>query len=186
MEAGDGLTINTARHVWVGHCKFSMFSDGHFDIRYGSSAVTVSNNHIGGSNAYVCGGQHNFVSLVSGSQATFHDNYFDHVGGRNPKMTDSATVYLDDNDYESVSYFCTASNSSSQVLVENDYFYNSNYPHWVEGGALKATGNVYAGTTSATHLDSSGSVFTPPYSYTLESASALNTTVPSKAGPGKY
>jgi pectate lyase len=185
IEAGDGLTINTSHHIWVDHCKFSMISDGYLDIRYGSSAITVSNNHINGANVYVCGGQHNFVSLVSGSQATFHHNYFDHVGGRNPKVTDSATVHLYDNYYDTVSYFCIASNSSSQVLVENNYFYNSNYPHWVDGGALKAIGNVYAGTTSTSHRDSSGSVFTPPYSYTLEAASGLNTSIPAKAGPGK-
>jgi pectate lyase len=186
IEAGDALTINTSHHVWVDHCKFSMISDGYLDIRYGSSAVTVSNNVIDGANAYVCDGQHNFVSLVSDSQVSYHHNYFDHVGGRNPKATDSATVHLYNNYYNSVSYFCTAANSSAQVLVENNYYYNSNYPHWVDGGTIEASGNVYAGTTSATHRDSNGTVFNPPYAYTLESASSLNTTVPAKAGPGKY
>jgi pectate lyase len=63
-------------------------------IRHSSSAVTISNNHTNGANAYVCDGQHNFISLVSASQATVRHNYFNHVGARNPMVTDSAKVHL--------------------------------------------------------------------------------------------
>ncbi len=185
IEAGDGLTINTSHHVWVDHCSFSMISDGYADIRYGSSAVTLSNNHIDGRNSYVCGGQHNFVSLVSDSEVTYHNNYFDHVGGRNPKVTGASKVHLYSNYYDGVSYFCASSGTGAQLLVESNYYYNSRYPHWNEGGILEASGNVYAGTTSTSGRDTSGDAFTPPYAYTKATASTLNSSVPAGAGIGK-
>jgi pectate lyase len=185
IEAGDGLTINTAHHIWIDHCSFSMISDGFMDIRYTSSAITVSYNHIDGRNSYVCGGQHNFISLVSDSDVTYDHNYFDHVGGRNPKVTGVSRVHLYDNYYDSVSYFCASSGTSSQLLVQNNYYYNSRYPHWNEGGIIEASGNVYAGTTSTSGRDTNGDAFTPPYSYSLSSASTLNTSVPAGAGIGK-
>jgi pectate lyase len=185
IEAGDGLTINTSHHVWIDRCSFSNISDGYADIRYGSKAVTLSYNHIDGRNTYVCGGQHNFISLVSDSDVTFNNNYFDHVGGRNPKVTDVSRVHLYNNYYDSVSYFCASSGASSQLLVENNHYYNSRYPHWNEGGIIEASGNVYAGSTSTGGRDTSGDAFTPPYSYSKGSASALNSSVPAHAGIGK-
>ncbi|HSC86474.1 MAG TPA: RICIN domain-containing protein, partial [Polyangiaceae bacterium] len=186
IEAGDALTINTSHHVWIDHCRFSMISDGYADIRYNSSAVTLSHNVINGANPYVCGGQHNFVTLVTDSQVTYHHNYFDHVGGRNPKVDGSADVHIYNNYYDSVSYFCANSGTGSEVLVENNHYYNSRYPHWAAGGAIEASGNTYSGSTSTAGRDATGSVFNPPYSYSLESSSSLNSSVPAQAGIGKY
>ncbi len=184
VEAGDGVTINTSHHVWVDHCEFSMISDGYLDIRYGSSAVTVSHNHIVGKNSYVCGGQHHYISLVSDSQATFSHNYFDHPSGRNPKVSDDSQVHLYSNYYDGVTYFCASSGAGAEVLVEGNYYKDSRYPHWVDGGQIEASGNQYAGTTSADHRDSNANVFTPPYSYTLDTVGTLPQTVPAAAGPG--
>jgi pectate lyase len=185
IEAGDGLTINGSHHVWVDHCRFSMISDGYLDIRYGSSAITVSHNHMDGANPYVCDGQHHFVSLVTESQVTFKHNYWDHVGGRNPKVADSATVHAYNNHYDTVSYFCASSNSGAQVLLENNSYWNSRYPHWADGGTIQAAGNLYAGTTSTAGRDSNGTVAKPPYPYRLENATGLASTIPATAGPGK-
>jgi pectate lyase len=184
VEAGDGVTINSSHHVWVDHCEFSMISDGYLDIRYGSSAVTVSNNHIVGKNQYVCGGQHHYISLVSDSQATFHHNYFDHPSGRNPKVADDSQVHLYSNYYDGVTYFCANAGTGAEVLVEGNYYKDSRYPHWVDGGQIEASGNQYAGSTSADHRDSNANLPAPPYSYQLDAVSTLPTSVPAAAGPG--
>lgn len=184
IEAGDGLSINTSHHIWIDHCEFSMISDGYFDIRYDSSHVTLSYNHIVGQNEFICGGQHNFVSLVDNAPGvTFHHNYFDHPGGRNPKVGGTSQAHLYNNYYEGVSYFCSNSGAGSQVLVENNHFADSNRPHWKDGGLIEATGNVYTGTTSATYRDGGDDVFTPPYDYDLDPAAALSVSVPENAGP---
>jgi pectate lyase len=185
VEAGDGITINESHHVWVDHCELSMISDGYLDIRYGSSAVTVSHNRIVGKNQYVCGGQHHYISLVSDAEVTFNNNYFDHPSGRNPKVSDASKVHLYSNFYDSVSYFCTSSGAGSEILVEGNYYRDSRYPHWADGGSIEATKNQYAGTTSAEHRDSNGSVFDPPYAYELLDVSKLPQTIPASAGVGK-
>ena len=185
VEAGDGVTINGSHHVWVDHCELSMISDGFIDIRYASSAVTVSNTHIVGKNPFVCGGQHNYVSLVSDSQVTFSRDYFDHSGGRNPKVAGDSQVHVHSSYYEGISYFCASAAAGSQVLIEGNYYLDSRYPHWAEGGSIEATGNRYAGTTSSDHRDNNAKVFNPPYAYTLSDVAALPQAVPAAVGLGK-
>jgi pectate lyase len=183
IEAGDGITINSSHHVWVDHCAFSMISDGYLDIRYGSSAVTVSHNRIDGANSYVCGGQHNFVSLVSDSSVTYHHNVFDRVGGRNPKVTGTSQVHLYSNYYLGVSYFCASSGAGAALLVEGNYYQDSRYPHWAEGGSIEARGNQYGGTTSSAGRDDNADVFNPPYTYQIDTVSSLPQTLTGVAGP---
>jgi pectate lyase len=183
IEAGDGITVNGSKNVTIEHCELSMISDGYIDIRYGSSAVTVAHTHIVGKNPYVCGGQHHYISLVSDSEATFHHNYFDHSSGRNPKVSDTSRVHLYSNYYEGISYFCSSASAGSQILVEGNFFRDSRYPHWADGGSVEANGNQYAGSTSSEHRDDNADVFTPSYQYTLDDVASLPTSVPAQAGP---
>ena len=185
IEAGDGLTINTSHHVWVDHNFFSMISDGYMDIRFGSSAVTISNNHFDGANPFLCDGQHNFVTLVTDSEVTYDHNFFDHCGGRNPKVDGASNVHIYSNFYDSISFFCANSGVGSALLVEGNYFLNSSRPHWAEGGLIQAVGNVYAGSTSTDFRDNNGIVFTPPYPYTPDNVNNLPTTIPALVGPGQ-
>jgi pectate lyase len=145
--------------------------------------VTVSHSRIVGENPYVCHGQHHYVSLVSDSQATFDHNYFDHPSGRNPKVSDVSEVHLYSNFYEGVSYFCASAGAGAELLVEGNYYQDSRYPHWADGGLVEASGNAYAGTTSSEHRDSNAAVFDPPYEYELESVSSLPETISATAGP---
>jgi pectate lyase len=160
-----------------------MISDGYVDIRAGSRAITLSYNHIDGANSFVCDGQHNFVSLVSDSSVTFDHNHFDHVGGRNPKVTGTAQVHLYSNYYEDVSYFCASAGQGSKLLVEGNYYFNSRYPHWGEGGAIEASGNQYTGTTSTAGRDQGADLPAPPYAYGLDPVGSLNTALPAQVGP---
>ncbi len=183
IEAGDGITVNSSHHVWIDHCELSMISDGYMDIRYDSSAVTVSHTHIVGKNPYVCGGQHHYVSLVSDSEVTFDHVFFDHASGRNPKVSDASRVHLYSNFYDGISYFCASAAAGAQVLVEGNSYRDSRYPHWADGGTIEAKGNLYTGSTSTDHRDNTGKTFTPPYAYTLDAVNELATSIPSNAGP---
>lgn len=189
IDAGDGLTINSSNHVFINHCEFSMISDGYMDVRYDSSAITVSYNLMDGVAAthHDCSGQHNFISMVAEqSCVSCHHNYFYHGGGRNPKVSGTSNVHLYNNYYDTISYFCANVSAGSQILVENNSYYNARYPHWADGGIVEAAGNVYTGTTTAsgTGRDNNGNAFTPPYTYTLDAAAGLTTTIPQKAGLG--
>jgi pectate lyase len=184
IEAGDGIGVNNSHHVWVDHVKFSMVSDGYFDIR-SSQAVTVSYSHIDGVNSYACSGKHPYVALVDASDVTLHHNYFDNSYGRNPKVTGASRVHLYSNYYTGIDYFCSSFGTSSQGLVQGNYFNDSRYPHWSEGGSIEATGNVYAGKSADANQkrDGGANVFDPPYSYSVDNASNLPSTIPSLVGP---
>lgn len=185
VEAGDGITINGSHHVWVDHCELSMISDGYLDIRYGSSAVTVSHSHINGRNQYVCGGQHHYISLVSDSQVTFSHDYFDHPSGRNPKVSGASQVHIHSSYYAGISYFGASAGAGAEVLVEGNYYLDTRYPHWADGGSIEASGNQYAGKTSTDHRDDNADVFEPPYEYELYPVSSLPESIVASAGPGR-
>jgi pectate lyase len=184
IEAGDGIGVNNSHHVWVDHVKFSMVSDGYFDIK-SSQAVTVSYSHIDGLNSYTCGGKHHYVAAIDASDATLHHNYFDNSSGRNPKVTGASRVHLYSNYYTGIDYFCSSFATSSQGLVQGNYFNDSRYPHWSEGGSIEASGNVYAGKSADANQkrDGGANVFDPPYSYSVDNASNLPSTIPSLVGP---
>lgn len=184
VEAGDGVTVDSSNHVWIDHCKFSMISDGYFDIK-SSKGVTVSWNHIVGKNAYVCGGQHHYISLVDASTVTYHHNFFDTTSGRNPKVTGASQVHLFANYYKDVTYFCLSAGTGSAALVEGNYFEDSRYPHWSEGGSIEARANSYVGTSSSSSQkrDAGANVFDPPYSYSLETTNDVPSIVTAGAGP---
>lgn len=184
VEAGDGLTVNNSHHVWIDHNRFSMISDGYFDIK-SSNAVTVSYNHIVGANSYVCGGKHHYISLVDASTVTYHHNFFDGTSGRNPKSTGATQVHLYNNYYKNVSYFCLSAATGVAALVESNYYENSRYPHWSEGGQIEAKGNQYVGTSAdaSQKRDNNADVFTPSYSYSLDSVSGIPASVVASAGP---
>ncbi|KAL6549496.1 hypothetical protein OROHE_008613 [Orobanche hederae] len=46
VSDGDGVSIFGGSHVWVDHCSFSNCQDGLIDAIHGSTAITISNNHM--------------------------------------------------------------------------------------------------------------------------------------------
>src|SRR5262249_9583139 len=93
--------------------------------------------------------------------------------------------------------YCIAAGYEARILVENDFFDESNNPHvffsfsngvavFTEPSAeIVATGNTYIGDAdlSAGKLSGQGPAFVPPYAYTLEAAdSVLRNTVRHCAG----
>ncbi|MBB3062513.1 RICIN domain-containing protein [Microbulbifer rhizosphaerae] len=185
VEGGDGITLDGSSHVWVDHVGFSMISDGHVDIR-DSANVTLSNNHFDGRNNYVCANQHWYTSAVVNSQVTYHHNFFDYTGGRNPKLDGSTTRgHLYNNYYLEVTYFGINASNGAHALVESNYFADTRYPHWNESGYMSASGNVYTGQSATdSERDSGDTVFwdVNMYNYSPDDASGL-TSLDGTTGP---
>lgn len=195
VEAGDGLTLEESKHIWLDHLRLEKISDGYVDIGSGSSVlddnITLSYVHFNGRTAYLCGGHHNFVNFVDNGHVTYHHNWFDNGGGRNPKIGNpSSQVHFFNNYWLNITYFCLTTQTDSEARVESNYFENSLRPHWrqLDGNGTAAIaiddGNTYTGASNGnTNRDVGGSVFSVPYTYTKQSASDARDSVKKCAGP---
>ncbi|MBB3063469.1 RICIN domain-containing protein [Microbulbifer rhizosphaerae] len=186
VEAGDGITVDNASHVWIDHVAFSMISDGHVDTT-NSENVTLSWNHFDGRNNYVCANQHWYVALVGDSQVSYHHNFFDYTGGRNPKVDGSTSrAHLYNNYYKKITYFGISTNDNAHALVEANNFDDTRSPHWNVSGFMSASGNVYTGQSATDpERDTGDTVFGDVnlYDYTLDDANNLPSQLEVGTGP---
>ncbi len=161
VEAGDGITLSNASHVWIDHVRFSLISDGHVDID-NSNNVTLSWNRFEGANPAVCGNQHFYTNMVLDAQVTFHHNFWHKAAGRNPKLDGGATrAHLYNNYWLDIPYFAINASNWAQAKVEGNYFANASRPHWNAGlGLIDAPlwSNRYTGVSA-----------TDPYRHTGDS-----------------
>ncbi|HEY7376632.1 MAG TPA: hypothetical protein VIF57_31020 [Polyangia bacterium] len=194
IEAGDGITLQNSSHVWLDHLYLTQISDGFVDIGATTSSdkhITISWVHFDGRTPYECGGQHSYVNFSDNADVTYHHNFYDNCGGRNPKIGGApARVHLFNNTWLNVSYFCITAQTDAQARVESNTFDNSSRPHWLQkdgngtAGIAIDTGNVYTGASAGnTNRDTGGTVFTVPYPYTKDSAATARTQVMKCAGP---
>jgi pectate lyase len=190
IEAGDGITLNNSEHVWLDHLLLTEISDGYVDIgspTAGASDVTLSWIRFSGKTPHECGGQHSYVNFADNVNATYHHNFFDNCGGRNPKIGESATVHLFNNYWLNISYFCITAQSNGAALVESNYFESSQRPHWLQEdgkGIAIDDGNVYTGASNGkTNRDAGGSAFSVSYTYAKQTAEAAKADILRCAGP---
>jgi len=195
VEAGDGITLENSSHIWLDHLGLEQISDGYVDIGAADSDlddnVTLSYIHFNGRTAYLCGGKHNFVNFVDNGHVTYHHNWFDNCGGRNPKIGyERSQVHLFNNYWLNISYFCITAQQDAEARVESNYFENSSRPHWLQtdgngtAGIAIDNANTYTGASSGnTNRDTGGSVFSVPYAYTKQSATDAKAAVMMCAGP---
>ncbi|SHH62196.1 Pectate trisaccharide-lyase precursor [Vibrio aerogenes CECT 7868] len=187
VEASDGISVKNVKHLWIDHMGFSQISDGYVDM-YGSKNVTFSWNHFNGYNTASCDNHHSYVMFANDSQVTYHHNFFDQGGGRNPKLDKQGTrAHLYNNYWKGITYFATNVNSGAEALVEGNYYKNVKRPHWNNGGAIDArkSTNVYSGTSTSTGADSGDSVFRDisMYPYKMDKAADLPARLTSGTGP---
>jgi pectate lyase len=198
---GDCVTIiNNAHHVWVDHCDISDSTDGLLDMTRQSDYITISWCKFYYSKPV---GAHRLACLVGSSDKqtadanslhiTMHHNWWaENCIERMPSVR-YATMHLFNNYYTSKgNNYCIRSRLDAEVLVENCYFSQVNDPHVIyvaktekklniAKGCLKATGNVYDRTTGMKEQD--GTVFTPPYKYTLDKGEDVAAIVAAGAAP---
>lgn len=188
IEAGDGITLTNASHVWIDHVRFSMISDGHIDID-NSRNVTLSWNRFDGVNPAVCGNQHFYTAMVLNSQVTLHHNFWNKAAGRNPKLDGGATrAHLYNNYWLDISYFAINASNWAQAKVEGNYFANASRPHWDAGrGMIDAPlwSNRYTGISATDPYRHTGaSVFggMTMYPYTVDNVDGVPAIVGAGAG----
>lgn len=189
VEAGDGITLSNASHVWIDHVRFSMISDGHIDID-NSKNVTLSWNRFDGVNPAVCGNAHFYTSMVLNSHVTLHHNFWYKAAGRNPKLDGGATrAHLYNNYWLDIPYFAINASNWAQAKVEGNYFANASRPHWNAGlGMIDAAlwSNRYSGISATDpHRDTGAIVFggMSMYRYAIDDVDGVPATVGAGSGP---
>jgi pectate lyase len=211
-NGGDAIGMeSTVNNIWVDHNTLEASggeSDGYdslLDMKAGVTNVTVSYNHYRNSSRGGLIGSSD--SDAANTNITFHHNWYENIEQRTPLLRHGLAHSYNN-------YFSNISNSDmihginsrmgGRILVEGNYFKNSNNPLIAsddsdEPGCWQTRSNFLDSITydrsvgngalvvpiiSGGQFDSTCTV-TVPYSYTLDSASGVPTNVPANAGIGK-
>jgi pectate lyase len=185
----DAINVQYSTRVWLDHNDISDANDGGLDIKRASDNITVSWNrfHNQDKNALLGHSDSNGDEDRGKLRVTYHHNYFDGTNQRNPRVRFGNPVHVYNNYYRNVGSYGVASTIEGGVLVEGNYFENTEDPfHCGEGsspaGSLAARSNHFVNSGSG---QTCGSVKPIPYSYSMESASNVRTSVTNGAGVGK-
>ena len=177
--------MDNSSHIWIDHMRFALISDGYTDMVTVKN-VTLSWNHFDGYNEASCDNHHSYVMFADDTTVTFHHNFFDQGGGRNPKLNKSETrAHLYNNYWYDITYFALNTGNDAQARIEGCYYDGVSRPHWNESGAIDAnmSTNVYVNTSTSSYADTGDTVFDVPYAYTVDSASSLPSVLSSGTGP---
>jgi pectate lyase len=186
----DAINVQeSATNIWVDHNSFTNGYDGAIDIKRGSDFVTVSWNRIFGHDKSMLLGHSddNASQDVGHLRVSYHHNWFDGSNQRHPRVRFGNPVHVYNNLYSNVGGYGVASTEGAGVLVEGNYFENTEDPfHLGEGdsgpGTLVARNNHFVGSGAG---QTGGSVAGIPYSYTLDTASGVKSIVSAGAGAGR-
>jgi pectate lyase len=186
----DAINVQeSATNIWIDHNSFTDGYDGAVDIKRGSDFVTVSWNRVFGHDKSMLLGHSddNASQDVGHLRVTYHHNWFDGSNQRHPRVRFGNPVHVYNNFYSNVGGYGVASTEGAGVLVEGNYFENTDDPfHLGEGdsgpGTLVARNNFFSNSGSG---QTGGSVAGIPYSYSMDSASAVKNLVSQGAGAGR-
>ena len=192
---GDAIHVETSDHIWIDHNNLFSdrshgkdFYDGLVDITHAGDFVTVSWNTIH---------DHFKVSLVGHSDSnaaedtghlrvTYHHNLFQNFDSRTPSLR-FGTGHVFNNVFISGSTG-VHSRENAQMLVQNNVFRSVSTPIETTGdspvdGFVNQSGNDFGGGTNK--ITRTGAFTRPPYGFTLDATSSVQTIVASGAGVGK-
>ena len=205
----DAISVqNNANHIWFDHCDISDGTDGNLDITQGADFVTVSwtkfhytpRTDNSGSDSTGASG-HRYSNLVGGGDGiagdvgklnvTWHHNWWaDNVVERQPRVRYGKNHVLNNLYTSTSSNYCVRAGMDAQILVENNVFSGVKNPQQFNSTAdqgtsyITATGNAYTNTSGTQSTGGGGTPFTtPPYSYTPEATTNLQSAIQSGAGP---
>ena len=211
-NGGDSIGMeSTVNNVWVDHNTLEASggeSDGYdslLDMKSGVTNVTVSYNHYRNSSRAGLIGSSDSDS--GNTNITFHHNWYENIEQRTPLLRHGLAHSYNN-------YFSNLSNSDmihginsrmgGRILVEGNYFKNSNNPLIAsddsdEPGCWQTRSN-FLDSISYDRSVGNGALVVPviingqfdstctvtvPYSYSLESATSMPTVIPANAGVGK-
>nr|MDT0657044.1 cellulose binding domain-containing protein [Micromonospora sp. DSM 115978] len=186
----DAINVQeSATNIWIDHNSFTAGYDGAVDIKRGSDFITVSWNRIfGHDKSMLLGHSDSNASQDQGHlRVSYHHNWFDGSNQRHPRVRFGNPVHVYNNYYNNVGGYGVASTMGAGVLVEGNYFENTDDPyHLGEGssgpGTLVARNNHFVNSGSG---QTGGSVAGIPYSYQLDAASSVKSIVTAGAGAGR-
>jgi pectate lyase len=199
----DAVTVNKQSHnLWFDHDDISNGSDGNLDVTQASDFVTISWTKFSysgrRSDPAGASGGHQFSNLIGASdtdtgdqghlRVTFHHVWWaNNVFERMPRAR-FGDIHIFNSLYTaSGNSYCVGVGVNVNIRDENNVFVNVKAPidsaDFSNGSSIvRSTGNVYSGTSGAT-ADKGGAAFTPPYAYTLDSTTGLQTAIQNGAGP---
>jgi pectate lyase len=189
---GDGISLEGCTRIWIDHCSFVDCGDGSLDIKRGSDLITVSWCKF----SYTFNSGHNFVNLIghsdsNGSQdrgklrITFHHNWWSTGCVERMPRVRFGQIHSYNNYFNAPgNNYCMRASIESQILSERNYFENINnpYEYFAPNGRIRTVGDVHVNCTNVTTFNDS--VFTPPYSYSMDTASNVKSVVMAGAGTG--
>ncbi|MFI7451505.1 RICIN domain-containing protein [Nonomuraea sp. NPDC049714] len=185
----DAINVQYSTRVWIDHNSFSDGYDGTVDVKRASDYVTISWNRVfDHDKTMLLGHDDDNGSEDRGHlRVTYHHNWFDGTNQRHPRVRFGNPVHVYNNLYSSVGGYGVASTEGAGVLVEGNYFENTEDPfHLGEGdsgpGSLVARANHFVNSGSG---ETGGSVASIPYSYSLDGASSVKSIVTAGAGAGR-
>ncbi len=201
-SAYDGISLKTdINNVLVTKCTFYDTGDGQLDITGRSNYVTVSWCKFYYTPAEPDPG-HTFSSLVGASDSqtvdrnklkvTYHHNWWTTGCKERMPRVRFGQVHVYNNYYSNLvaGGYCIGVGVESNIRVENNYF-NSVPNPWADyytgngadGSIGWNTGNVFYNCTIPTWADNNyAAIFTPPYSYALDTAADIPAIVQNGAG----
>ncbi|THU39303.1 pectate lyase [Niastella caeni] len=194
VGTGDGVEVSGSTRVFIHKCTFTDCADGELDIVRAADNVTVSWCRF----RFAGQTSHKFVNLIGNSdgatgdrgklRVTMHHNWYDAGCVERMPRVRFGQVHVYNNYYAaSGSNYCIGVGNESQIRVENCYFQNqsrawANYSSGSAQGRINwNSGNVFSGTSIPTWAPNS-SVFSPPYSYSLNTGSSVPGSVSGGAG----
>jgi pectate lyase len=185
----DAINVQYSTRVWIDHNSFSNGNDGAVDIKRASDYVTVSWNRIFNHDKSMLLGHDdgNGGEDRGRLRVTYHHNWFDGSNQRHPRVRFGNPVHVYNNYYNNIGDYGVASTMEGCVVVEGNYFENTDDPyHRGEGdspaGSLVARNNTFVSSGSG---DAGGSCAGFPYSVSIESSSAVKGSVTGGAGAGR-
>ncbi|WP_407562673.1 polysaccharide lyase family 1 protein [Streptomyces sp. 184] len=184
----DNVNIQYSTDVWLDHNTLTDASDGNLDIKRASDDITVSWNHFHGQdkNALLGHSDSNAGEDADALHVTYAFNWFDGTNQRNPRVRFGNPVHVLNNYYNDIGSYGVASTEDAGVLIEGNYFENTEDPfHLGEAssgpGSIVARDNHFDGSGSG---EAGGSVASIPYGYSVQPAQSVKGTVTDGAGAG--
>jgi pectate lyase len=185
----DAINVQYSTRVWIDHNSFTNGNDGAVDIKRSSDFVTVSWNRVfGHDKSMLLGHDDGNASEDRGHlRVTYHHNWFDGSNQRHPRVRFGSPVHVYNNYYNNVGGYGVASTMEGCVIVEGNYFENTEDPyHRGEGDSppsnLVARNNTFVNSGTG---DAGGSCPNVPYSFSLESSGNVKASVTAGAGAGR-
>lgn len=184
----DNVNVQYATDIWLDHNTLTDASDGNLDIKRASDDITVSWNHFHGQdkNALLGHSDDNAGEDADALHVTYAFNWFDGTNQRNPRVRFGNPVHVLNNYYDDIGSYGVASTEDAGVLVEGNYFENTEDPfHLGEAssgpGTIEARDNHFENSGTG---EAGGSVDGIPYDYDVQPAQGVKSTVTQGAGAG--